>query len=69
MGKKARSMIIDRCGDEHGDLLKLGRKGSRYFLEKVAPAYTSRAGQVTRTYMKKKVAERKFLSGCEYRGL
>jgi len=62
---KARSTVIDRCGDEHGDLVRIGRKGSKYFIETIVPAWSSDAGKVTRSYMKKARATELFDRFCE----
>lgn len=70
MRKKKRAVIIDRCGDDDGDLLRLGRVGSKYFIERITPAFEPDAGRVTRTFQKtKREAERKFEDGCAYLGI
>jgi hypothetical protein len=64
--RKANIEIIDSCGDEHGDLFRLGRKGSRYFVEKIIPAFEPGAGTRKRYYKKsKKEAERIFDNACQ----
>ena len=56
---------IDRCGDEHGDLFRLGRKGSKYYIEKIVPAFEPGAGTTKRYYKKtKKEAENIFDEAC-----
>ncbi len=69
MNLKKRAIIIDRCGDDEGDLLRIGRKGSRYFIEKIGETYTAQAGQTTRTYLTKKAAQKRFSKGCDYLGV
>ena len=68
MKSKKRAVILDRCGDDEGDLLRIGRKGSRYFVEKIGEAYTAQAGQTKRTYLTKKTAQKRFNEGCDYLG-
>jgi len=65
MATKARAQILDRYGDDNGDLLRIGRKGSRYFIEKIDEAYSPYPGRVTRTYMKKSEAVDTFDRFCE----
>ncbi len=68
--KRARAIRLDTCGDNRGPLLKIGRKGSKYFIDKVGAAHSPNAGRTTRTFMKtKRAAEKSFADGCDYRGL
>ncbi len=67
--KKAKDVVIDRCGDEYGDLWRLGRRGSRYYTERIAPAFEAGSGRVTRTYIPKAKATKEFVNGCRYLGL
>ena len=70
MAKKATSIILDTCGKRRGPVFRIGRTGSKYFVDEWAEAYGPRAGEFTRDYKKtKRAAERAFADGCEYRGL
>lgn len=44
---------LRRWSDENGGLFWVGRCGSRYFIESVAPAFTPNAGEKTRRYVSK----------------
>ncbi len=68
MAHKQRSIILDSCGDEHGDLLRIGRNGSRYFIDRIGEAYTPKAGETKRIFMSKEKAEKAFASGSAYLG-
>ena len=63
--KKRNSIILDTCGDENGDLFRLGRRGSRYFFERIIPAFEPGAGTTKRFYQKtRKEAEDIFEEAC-----
>jgi len=49
--------ILSRWGDEQGDLFRVGRRGSHYFIEQVAPAFSPNPGAVTREYVTKREAD------------
>jgi hypothetical protein len=51
------TIITQRWSDENGDLFRTGRKGSRYFTEKIVPAWEPSAGKVLRHYVPKSEAE------------
>lgn len=60
---KLRGKIIDRFGDENGDLARLvvSPKGN-YYIEQVVEGFSPNAGKVSRTWYanKKEVAEAEF---------
>ena len=45
--------ILYRWYDKNGDLFRVGRGGSHYFIERIEPAFTPRAGEVSRQYVSK----------------
>jgi len=53
----SKDIILRAWYDENGDLYRVGRRGSRYFVESVAPAFEPHAGEVTRKYVTKAEAE------------
>jgi len=55
MAKK--DIYIAEWYDGNGKVYATGRRSNRYFIERVALAYTPRAGEVTREYVSKQEAE------------
>jgi len=53
----AKDVYLTEWSDENGRTHAIGRRGSRYFIEHVALAYTPRAGEVRREYVSKEKAE------------
>ena len=53
----SEDIILHAWYDDHGDLYRVGRRGSRYFVESVVPAFEPRAGEVARKYVTKAEAE------------
>jgi len=53
-----RKGYIEVWSDENGDLFRVGQEeGGRYFIEIIAPAFSPRAGEVSRRYVSKTEAE------------
>jgi hypothetical protein len=50
--------ILIRWQDENGDLYRVGRSGSHYFIEIIEPAWEPSAGEVSRVYVSKEEADR-----------
>ncbi len=48
--------ILYTWGDVHGDLFRVGRKASRYYIEQTGEAFTPNAGEIMRIYVTKQEA-------------
>lgn len=51
MDKKLR-----KWEDENGELFSVGRKGSRYYIQSITPAWEPGAGDIHRTFVSKDAA-------------
>jgi hypothetical protein len=49
-------MLLRAWADSNGDLFRVERQGSRYFIESITPALEPRAGKVSRRYVTKSEA-------------
>lgn len=43
--------ILEKWSDDNGDLFRIGKAGSRYFIETITPAFRPHAGEVSRYYV------------------
>lgn len=49
-------MLLRAWSDNNGDLFRVKRQGSRYFVESITPAFEPGSGEVSRKYVSKNEA-------------
>lgn len=48
-----RDIVLRSWRDDIGNIYRMGRRGSHYFIELIVPAYERAAGTISRTYVSK----------------